>query len=70
MPQPFFLKKKCLCYHNIRLQTKCKWRCVYTVKPAFAEQMKALADAGYQTILPEQLYNYLYLMVHCRQNQS
>jgi hypothetical protein len=21
--------------------------------------MKALADAGYQTILPEQLYNYL-----------
>lgn len=51
-----------LCYHNIRDfspnasgNTK-----VYTVKPqAFAEQMKALADAGYQTILPDQLYNYL-----------
>jgi peptidoglycan/xylan/chitin deacetylase (PgdA/CDA1 family) len=50
-----------LCYHNIRdfkpSASGCK---VYTVKPpAFAEQMKALADAGYQTILPEQLYNYL-----------
>ncbi|MBU8883967.1 polysaccharide deacetylase family protein [Kaistella sp. DKR-2] len=51
-----------LCYHNIKdfganagANTK-----VYTVKPAaFAEQMKALADAGYQTVLPEQLYNYL-----------
>ena len=31
-----------------------------TVKPAaFAAQMKTLADAGYQTILPEQLYEYL-----------
>ena len=51
-----------LCYHNIRdfkpsASGDVK---VYTVKPpAFAEQMKALADAGYQTILPEQLYNYL-----------
>lgn len=51
-----------LCYHNIRdfspnASGNIK---VYTVKPpAFAEQMKALADAGYQTILPEQLYNYL-----------
>ena len=51
-----------LCYHNIKdfsasagENTK-----VYTVKPAaFAEQMKTLADAGYHTILPEQLYNYL-----------
>ncbi|OWK72773.1 polysaccharide deacetylase [Flavobacteriaceae bacterium JJC] len=51
-----------LCYHNIKdfsasagENTK-----AYTVKPAaFAEQMKTLADAGYQTILPEQLYNYL-----------
>ena len=51
-----------LCYHNIR-DFKPSARGVvkvYTVKPlAFAEQMKALADAGYQTILPEQLYNYL-----------
>lgn len=51
-----------LCYHNIKdfsasagENTK-----VYTVKPvAFAEQMKTLAAAGYHTILPEQLYNYL-----------
>ena len=51
-----------LCYHNIRdfkLSASGDVK-VYTVKPpAFAEQMKALADAGYQTILPEQLYNYL-----------
>jgi peptidoglycan/xylan/chitin deacetylase (PgdA/CDA1 family) len=51
-----------LCYHNIKNfdasagpMTK-----VYTVKPAaFAEQMKALSDAGYHSILPNQLYNYL-----------
>ena len=51
-----------LCYHNIRdfSQSASGNIKVYTVKPpAFAEQMKALADAGYQTILPEQLYNYL-----------
>lgn len=51
-----------LCYHHIRdikpsdgPMTK-----TYTVTPAhFAEQMKALKDSGYQTILPFQLYNYL-----------
>ena len=51
-----------LCYHNIKdfnassgAMTK-----VYSVKPAeFAAQMKALSEAGYHTILPEQLYNYL-----------
>jgi peptidoglycan/xylan/chitin deacetylase (PgdA/CDA1 family) len=51
-----------LCYHNIKNfdasagpMTK-----VYTVKPAaFAEQMKALSEAGYHTILPAQLYEYL-----------
>lgn len=51
-----------LCYHNIKdfnaesgEMTK-----VYSVKPPeFAAQMKALAQAGYQTILPEQLYDYL-----------
>lgn len=51
-----------LCYHNIRdFSASASGNIkVYTVKPpAFAEQMKALADAGYQTILPEQLYNYL-----------
>ena len=32
----------------------------YSVSPAaFAEQMKALTDSGFQTILPDQLYDYL-----------
>lgn len=51
-----------LCYHNIKdFSSSASGNIkVYTVKPtAFAEQMKTLADAGYQTILPEQLYNYL-----------
>ena len=51
-----------LCYHNIRdFSSSASGNIkVYTVKPpAFAEQMKALADAGYQTILPQQLYDYL-----------
>ncbi|WP_426094252.1 polysaccharide deacetylase family protein [Flavobacterium sp. DSR2-3-3] len=51
-----------LCYHNIRdFSASASGNVkVYTVKPpAFAEQMKTLADAGYHTILPEQLYNYL-----------
>jgi len=51
-----------LCYHNIKNlnagdgpMTK-----EYTVSPAnFAQQMKALSDAGYHTILPNQLYEYL-----------
>ncbi|MEZ7507124.1 polysaccharide deacetylase family protein [Flavobacterium sp. Arc2] len=51
-----------LCYHNIKNfdasagpMTK-----VYTVKPLdFAAQMKALSEAGYHTILPAQLYEYL-----------
>lgn len=51
-----------LCYHNIKdFSASASGNMkVYTVKPvAFAEQMKALADAGYHTILPEQLYDYL-----------
>lgn len=51
-----------LCYHQIR-----DWRPgdsetakVYIVPPAtFREQMKMLADSGYQTILPDQLIAYL-----------
>lgn len=51
-----------LCYHNIKdfdassgPMTK-----VYSVKPTnFAAQMKALSAAGYHTILPAQLYEYL-----------
>jgi peptidoglycan/xylan/chitin deacetylase (PgdA/CDA1 family) len=51
-----------LCYHNIKdFSSSASGNMkVYTVKPlAFAEQMKALADAGYETILPQQLYDYL-----------
>ena len=51
-----------LCYHNIRefSSTASDVMKTNTVKPAaFAAQMKTLADAGYHTILPEQLYNYL-----------
>jgi peptidoglycan/xylan/chitin deacetylase (PgdA/CDA1 family) len=51
-----------LCYHHIKdlkpgdgPMTK-----TYSVSPAhFAEQMKALKDNGYETILPNQLYDYL-----------
>jgi hypothetical protein len=32
---------------------------MYSVKPLNAAQMKAIHDAGYHTILPHQLYNYL-----------
>ncbi len=51
-----------LCYHNIKdfPDSAGEMTKTYTVKPAnFAEQMKALADAGYQSILPDQLYDYL-----------
>ena len=51
-----------LCYHQIR-----DWRATdskaakdYIVPTAeFKAQMKMLADSGYHTILPDQLYNYL-----------
>lgn len=51
-----------LCYHQIKdfKATAGEMTKTYSVKPeAFKEQMKALADAGYQTILPDQLYDYL-----------
>jgi peptidoglycan/xylan/chitin deacetylase (PgdA/CDA1 family) len=51
-----------LCYHRIRkiLSSDGKNMKTYSVSPtAFAEQMKALRDKGYQTILPDQLYRYL-----------
>ncbi len=45
-----------LCYHHIQNARLSE----YMVLPAkFAEQMQAFADSGYQTILPDQLYNYL-----------
>jgi len=51
-----------LCYHQIKefSATAGEMTKTYSVKPAaFKEQMKALADAGYQTILPNELYDYL-----------
>jgi peptidoglycan/xylan/chitin deacetylase (PgdA/CDA1 family) len=51
-----------LCYHNIKdfSASAGEMTKTYTVKPAnFSEQMKALADGGYQSILPDQLYDYL-----------
>ena len=51
-----------LCYHHIRpiKPTESESMKSYSVTPAaFAEQMKALNDSGYKTILPDQLYEYL-----------
>ncbi|MEO6638065.1 MAG: polysaccharide deacetylase family protein, partial [Ginsengibacter sp.] len=51
-----------LCYHHIRAPKPGQSESMksYSVSPAqFAEQMKALKDSGYETILPDQLYNYL-----------
>lgn len=49
-----------LCYHHIRNFTAGGRLMGYEVTPAaFAEQMKALADSGYKTILPDELYEYL-----------
>lgn len=49
-----------LCYHHIRNFTNGGRLKGYEVLPSsFADQMKALHDSGYQTILPDQLYEYL-----------
>lgn len=51
-----------LCYHHIRPIRAGESESMksYSVTPAaFAEQMKALNDSGYKTILPDQLYNHL-----------
>jgi peptidoglycan/xylan/chitin deacetylase (PgdA/CDA1 family) len=51
-----------LCYHHIRQAKPGQSETMksYSVSPeSFAEQMKALKDSGYETILPDQLYNYL-----------
>ena len=51
-----------LCYHNIKEFTAQAGEMTktYSVKPEnFAAQMKSIHDAGYHSILPEQLYNYL-----------
>jgi peptidoglycan/xylan/chitin deacetylase (PgdA/CDA1 family) len=51
-----------LCYHQIRdwKPTDSKISRTYIVPPAaFAVQMRMLADSGYHTITPDQLYTYL-----------
>ena len=51
-----------LCYHQIRdwKPTDSKTSRTYIVPPAaFAAQMRMLADSGYHTITPDQLYGYL-----------
>lgn len=50
-----------LCYHRIRdIQMPSKASNGYEVtEAAFKAQMKALADSGYKTVLPDQLYDYL-----------
>jgi hypothetical protein len=51
-----------LCYHNIKdfADQAGEMTKTYTVKPlSFAAQIKAIHDAGYHSILPNQLYNYL-----------
>jgi hypothetical protein len=73
MRPPFFQKEvPILCYHNIKdFDASAGLTKVYTVKPTdFAAQMKALSEAGYHTILPAQLYDYLLHDGRCLQNQS
>ena len=49
-----------LCYHHIRNFSAGGRLMGYEVSPeGFASQMKALADSGYKTILPDDLYEYL-----------
>ena len=51
-----------LCYHHIREAKPGQSERFksYSVSPdQFAAQMKTLKDSGYETILPDQLYNYL-----------
>jgi len=51
-----------LCYHQIRdwKPTDSKTNRDYIIPPAaFKEHLKMLADSGYHTILPDQLYDYL-----------
>jgi len=51
-----------LCYHHIREAKPGQSETLksYSVSPeSFADQMKALKDSGYETILPGDLYNYL-----------
>lgn len=49
-----------LCYHNIKETVSSKSSPDYTISVSqFKAQIKMLADSGYHTVLPEQLYSYL-----------
>lgn len=51
-----------LCYHHIREAKPGQSETFksYSVSPSqFADQVKTLHDSGYQTVLPDQLYDYL-----------
>jgi len=50
-----------LCYHHIRdiKMPRRSTKDYEVTTSAFREQMKILADSGYHTILPDQLYDYL-----------
>jgi peptidoglycan/xylan/chitin deacetylase (PgdA/CDA1 family) len=51
-----------LCYHHIKdwsAKTSARAKDYIVPVDTFREQLKMLADSGYQTILPDQLYNYL-----------
>ena len=51
-----------LCYHQVRefRPADSKTSRDYIVPPSvFIDQMKVLADSGYHTILPDELYSYL-----------
>jgi peptidoglycan/xylan/chitin deacetylase (PgdA/CDA1 family) len=51
-----------LCYHHIREPKPGQSETMksYSVSPLqFAQQMKMLKDSGYETVLPNQLYDYL-----------
>lgn len=48
-----------LCYHHMRVQANGKLT-DYSVEPdRFIAEIKMLADSGYKTVLPDQLYDYL-----------
>jgi peptidoglycan/xylan/chitin deacetylase (PgdA/CDA1 family) len=51
-----------LCYHHIKdwtAKTSARAKDYIVPVEVFREQLKMLADSGYQTILPDQLFNYL-----------
>ena len=60
-PKAILAKKEVpiLCYHHFRVQANGKLTDYSVVPERFIAEMKLLADSGYKTILPDQLYNYL-----------